>query len=271
MNHHGIKFLLLSLSIIFHHSSLLAVTGGVPTSERVHSSIVNIVFEKTVCSGVVISPNVVLSAAHCFDKGKKPLLVAYIQGDVVTKECNKQNVVDYSLVPNAVKTKFGVHSPDLFIMKIENPLCEAKVAEVSADKLEPNDVVSFAGHSKWEYGHGVSTQIDVKLIAKDKVKEHVFVESSPLAINVTKKFLEFGMDDYLFGLPTEDQASACMGDSGGPVFTELDGEMYLHGVIGVLVSNEKIGARKCNFAYVQAFAPVAPYYEWITEQINLWK
>lgn len=259
----------LALQVLYSNPSL-GVYGGLQTSEKVHSSIVNIVFERTVCSGVIISLHVALTAAHCLNRGGKPLQVAHID-EGSTAPCDIANVTSYDLEPSSVITPFKVYSPDILIIKIETPLCSSHPMSLSNPNASFSDSIKLAGHGGNEYSHGVSSEIEAKIIESSQVRDHVYVSPGTVAERVVKNFFAERNFKYLFAIPEKPKATICVGDSGGPVFVETEDEVYLKGVNGVVLSNEKLGLKKCDFAYVQAFTPIAPYLSWIKQKILEWE
>jgi len=259
------------ISLIGAHSSI-ATTGGQASSEEIQASIVNIVFERAViCSGVVLGPRTVLTAAHCSAKGSRaPLTVAFVRPNVSRNECNAQPVVSSMLASPFENENKQLISPDLMLIEIKEPLCGAVPARLSFEKLQENDVVSLGGHGKWEEGHAVSTQFDSKVIEFEVVGLYVNAENNKAAQKNIDRFLQKGPQGYVFALPETEQSSICPGDSGGPVFTEFEKGMVLHGVNGLTLAHELIGADKCGYAYVQAFTPIAPYKKWILDTIQKW-
>ncbi len=265
---HFLQFILLTYSL-----SSFAINGGLPTTSGVSPSVVNVIFAKSPCAGVVIAPNVVATAAHCIDQNGAPLMVAYIQPNISTVECNIQNVLEYKFEPSAKLTKFGRHTPDIALIKIEAPLCDAKPAFLSPKSIKAGDKVFMAGHIGNDYPYGVSSAILVETIDFSNIYDHVYAKKESYVEKQIKNFLDEGPMNYVFAIPTQLGETICAGDSGGPVYSEGEnGEMLLHGLNGLTLVNEKLGSmQECGNAYVQAFTPIAPYLDWIESTIEGWE
>jgi hypothetical protein len=106
--------------------SAFAVTGGEPLSAELAPYVVNIKVKWGTCSGTVVGPHTVLTAAHCVDRFGAPEVVAFITAGA-TKPCDIRNVVDQAFVPGSdTILPFHVHAPDLMLLKLDEPLCSTQ-------------------------------------------------------------------------------------------------------------------------------------------------
>jgi hypothetical protein len=58
------------------------------------------------------------------------------------------------------------------------------------------------------------------------------------------------------------------GDSGGPVYSEVDGEVRLIGINQAIIHHPRKGVEECKFAFVQVFTPIEPSRAWLEGAIK---
>lgn len=241
------------------------VYGGVPTSPAISKSIVNIKFFNGMCSGVVLKPNVILTAAHCEDRFGHPEVVAYIQSDSPTRQCDIKNVVHSEYEPSAEPIlPLKVHAPDILLLKLEGELCSVVPAVLQDRSLQPGDRILQAGHGGGTKDFGQPYQVELEMIQSDLISDLVHPRDK-----IERDLLRESPKAYFFALPTKLKSSVCHGDSGGPSFIESEGTMKLFGVNGAVLPNEELGS-KCSKAYLHMISPVEPYLDWIQSRLNEW-
>lgn len=244
-----------------------AVTGGtpIPSTQSALSSIVNIKMYNGMCTGTVIAPHTVLAAAHCRDLFGKVEIAALI-GAGPTAPCNVAEVEDVAFVEDAVRElPLRVHAPDILLIRLKTPLCGASPAALDFTPLKTGDVLNGAGHGQGNKKFGEVESFALRVIdSKDAHAQVLPIDEDSEALLTT------GAKTYLFALPEISGSSFCHGDSGGPVYTEVAGEMKVRGVNGAILPNEAKGAAGCDGAYLQILTPIAPYKEWIEAKIAEW-
>lgn len=163
------------------------------------------------CSAVLVAPNRLLTAAHCFEKGAKVLTAGFKdlagkEGEVVKVE----NVVLHPEYAAALKrgelleTTPSLASFDMAIVLLIEAVKNRQPVQLSInDRLPPGKLVSLVGYG--DIGHGAGTKR--------------FAQS-----HVGSRISETTVGDYHFqSLLLLDSASgtgACPGDSGGGVFAK---------------------------------------------------
>lgn len=261
------KSLGLNFVFIFLCQSTFAVIGGVPIdpTEAAWASTVNIKMQKGMCTGSVLAPNVILTAAHCRDLFGEVQLVAHIHAKA-TKPCAISMVEESVYIPQAQPILYSkVHAPDILLLKLATPLCGVQSAVLEKSPMLSDDVFYGAGHGRGNKKYGEIEKFELQVIENSKAESFIF----PMDEWVVE-FMQEGLNYYQFALPVKEQTSFCYGDSGGPVYREENGVMKISAVNGAVIQNTKIGANDCNLSYVQAIAPVAPYVDMIESQVNQW-
>ncbi len=258
--------ILVSLIIFFAMTSKsFAVFNGEATSEEITSKIVNIKFFNGACSAVVLSPRVLLTAAHCQDRFGAPELAAFIQPSVKTKACDIAEVGDSAYEPSASPTlPMNIHAPDILMIRLKTPLCSVTSAKLQPSPLQPGDKILQAGHGGGSKVFGQSHQVLLQIVDSSQTASLTTPRN-----NIERRLLKASAEAYLAAIPVVPFSSVCHGDSGGPSFVEQDGEMLLYGVNGAVLPNTELGS-KCSQAYVHLITPVQPYFSWIKDTLLEW-
>jgi MYXO-CTERM domain-containing protein len=191
------------------------IVGGDPTGPGEYDATVAILVAGTICTGTVVTPRLIITAAHCLAglPSSTPLEVAW-----------GQEVTSQDRVPAA---GFGVH-PDFC------PTCKKDIHDLAyvllpSDFVLPEYPLPIVTQSEWDdlmqpgtelqlvgYGADGSQTVDQGIGTKREVTTKMG--------DLTPKGLEF----YTGGGGKD----SCVGDSGGPAFaTTKGGAMRLAGIL----------------------------------------
>jgi hypothetical protein len=184
------------------------------------------------CTGVVLAPQLVLTAAHCVESVDGKYTVAGLARDAVRVE-----VSDVVRHPDHRKKPV---SADIALLKLARPLPERfAAAHLHGRSLRAGDGVIVSGYGV--ASRGKSEQPTLRSAAL--VVSHLWLGRATLA-------------DAFAGERDEGRPSPCSGDSGGPVFT-YRGMLAL---VGIMSAGDCKGTA--------SIMTVSFYYGWIHESAS---
>jgi secreted trypsin-like serine protease len=216
-----------------------AMVGGATLADAaIARHVVLIVGGHSLCSGVVIAPDLVLTAAHCVLENGKYQLVSF--------EGRRATVKDVARVVPHPQFSPSVDAPDLALVKLATQPPPKLIPAAFSDRRAPPSV----GERFLVAGFGVATQGARKSAGTLRAATLVVTDrpSSQLLSLVDPKKLGASA-----GL------GVCNGDSGGPVFDERDRAL----VAIVSWTGSTDGEPVCGF--VSGVTPLARYRYWILD------
>jgi secreted trypsin-like serine protease len=224
---------------VFSAASAGALVGGATLPDQVIArQVVLIVGARSLCSGVAIAPDLVLTAAHCVLENGKYRLVAFEGRRPAVKEVAR-------VVPHPQFSP-RIDAPDLALVKLAATPSPKLIPAAFSDRRAPPSV----GERFLVAGFGVATQGERRTAGTLRAATLVATDrpsSQQLSLVDPKKLGESA------GL------GVCNGDSGGPVFDERD-----HALVGIVSwSGSADGEPACGF--VSGVIPLARYRYWIME------
>ena len=227
------------------------VNGGTPQTEGVARAVVTIVGSRgNFCTGSLISPNVVLTVAHCVQPGADYKVVAY----GADNKPQLQNVRTIAVHPKFNMQAMSSHraTADVALLQLEIPLKGKSAVPVGMPRIP----VPVGGRFTIA-GIGVTVRGDGKSGGATRVAALV-ATGQPGTLQIRL------VDPVTNGV--RDGIGACTGDSGGPVFEDRQNGPVLVGVISW--STGPNGSAGCGG--LTGVTPLTLYRDWILHTARSW-
>jgi secreted trypsin-like serine protease len=243
--------ILTAIALLFAAPAHAIVGGGAPTTEGVGRSVVTIVGSRgNFCTGVLIAPKVVLSAAHCVQPGADYKIVEY----GADRQPKLQDVKSVTVHPAFKMEAMLAHraTADVALLQLAAP-----VAGKTPSVLGMPNIPIIVGNRFTIAGIGVTVRGDGKSGGTIRV--------AGLVATGKPGTLQIRLVDPV-GQGTRDGLGACTGDSGAPVFEDKQGGPVIIGVVSW--STGPNGAAGCGG--MTGVTPLTLYRDWILQMARQW-
>jgi secreted trypsin-like serine protease len=226
------------------------VGGAAPRPDGIGQSVVTIVGSRgNFCSGALIAPDLVLSAAHCVAPDADYKIVDYDGAQPSLRDVRR-----VAFHPQFNTQNIAAHraSADVALLQLAAPLRGRPLA-VTAVPLEPIS----PGQAFVVAGIGVAIRGDGK--SGGTVRAASLVSTSqPGRLQI--RLVDPAMQNLRAGL------GACTGDSGAPVVQQQDGRAKIVGVVSW--STAPNNAAGCGG--LTGVTPLTLYRDWILQTARIW-
>lgn len=244
---------LLLLLVLLWSMPARAIVGGAPPADDASArAVVTIIGSRgTFCSGALIAPDLVLSAAHCVQSGADYKIVLYD----AARQPQLRDVKRVASHPQFAMQAILAHraSADVALLQLAQPLTSKPVAMIGAP-LQP----LTAGAPFRVVGIGVTVRGDGR--------SGGITRGASLVATGKPGTLQIRLVDAA-GNNTRAGLGACTGDSGAPVFEDQNGRSILVGVVSW--STGANNAAGCGG--LTGVTPLTLYKDWIVQTQNSWR
>lgn len=226
------------------------VGGGAPSADGVARSVVTIVGSRgNFCTGALIAPKIVLTAAHCVQPGAEYRLVDNSSGQPVL-----QTLRGVAIHPAFRMDAMLAHraTADVALLQLDAPV-KGKVPAASG---MPNIPIAVGGRFTIA-GIGVTVRGDGRSGGTIRV--------AGLIATGKPGTLQMRLVDPV-GQGARDGLGACTGDSGAPVFEDKPGGPVIVGVVSW--STGPNGSAGCGG--MTGVTPLTLYRDWISQIARQW-
>lgn len=217
-------------------------------------------FKNGNCTGIVLSKNFILTAAHCN---------ADLEGDVLiggsdTVSGDKYEISGITTHPDYVPaetTKLPLN--DLALLKLDKDISDPTLAATNTNKEFPPDnyPVTIAGYGfiseGWRGNPGprLARSVDLPIVATPKCRTIITSESKPIGASVNDNL-------HLCAGYVKGGCDSCQGDSGGPVFArDGEGKILLVGVV-----SSGVGCARASLPGINV--KISSFQKWIEDTIG---
>ncbi|MBR1151540.1 trypsin-like serine protease [Bradyrhizobium sp. JYMT SZCCT0428] len=239
------------LALLVAAPAYAIVGGGAPSADGVGRSVVTIVGSRgNFCTGAVIAPKIVLTAAHCVQPGADYKIVEY----GADKQPSLQDVKSVAIHPGFKMQAMLAHraTADVALLQLGSP-----VKGKTPSTLGMPNIPILVGSRFTIAGIGVTTRGDGKSGGT--------IRAAGLVATGKPGTLQIRLVDPV-GQGTRDGLGACTGDSGGPVFEDKQSGPAIIGVVSWSTGpNSSAGC-----GGLTGVTPLTLYRDWLVQTARQW-
>jgi len=192
------------------------------------------------CTGVLIHPNVAITAAHCIREAqlipaasihKFPKDAEYPALHVISYDKKVSRRASLAITHSEYNSKASSRYNDLALVFIDKPFYKdwSKFPDL---KFDPNGVLG-PGAIVTAYGYGAN-QVSINAKGEKELGDDGVLRRKIFKIissqDANPRLWRFDDVIYISSIPSEKEGSVCNGDSGGAAFANINGSYVLVGI-----------------------------------------
>lgn len=246
------RFAIITVTLLANNPAAAIVGGGAPSADGIGRSVVTIVGSRgNFCSGTMIAPTIVLTAAHCVQNGATYKIVEYD----AQRTPQLRDVAQVAVHPQFNLQTMLAHraTADVALLRLAGPIAAGRQPVLLGTPRMPIAV------------GGRFTIAGIGVTVRGDGKSGGIVRAASLATTGQPGTLQIRLVDPLAG-GKRDGLGACTGDSGGPVFEDQQGRSVVVGVISWSTGpNSTAGC-----GGMTGVTPFSLYRDWIVQTARGW-
>jgi hypothetical protein len=197
-------------------------------------------------NGTLIHPQWILTAAHIADD-QQP-------GSLVTIEGQTYKVSEVKMYPQ-FSTNDLFEKRDIALVKLDRKVEGTTPVKFAKNYPPLGTKLYLAGNGDTGNGNSGPTK-----------KDHLVRAGTNTLDSLTERFISFEFNSLVSGKATDLEISPGPGDSGGPAYMKVNGELIVVGVSSFEMADSR--AKEGHYGNRNFYSNVSYYADWITETIN---